>query len=162
MRADLPRAAQIHVEMHRRGHCAEVAGNVAIDSIGRQQSKRGWESSRTGRHRIRGPIVEDTVSVIISAGGDVVGQATRCIELRRELGALGQVVVADKEDTITGLPIWRTGLALVAVCRLGKALVVGSVGGEVEIQIAEEEAKALIAVLIEAEKDDVSAEVAGG
>ena len=63
---------------------------------------------------------------------------------------------------MAGLPVGRGGFALVAVGGLGESGVVGGVGGEVEIEVAEEEGEALVAVLVEAEEDDAADQVAGG
>jgi hypothetical protein len=82
--------------------------------------------------------------------------------LRGEGDFFRQVVVAEEEEALTGLPVGGGGFALVAVGGLGESGVVGGVGGEVEIQVAQEKCEALVAVLVEAEEEDLAAEVAGG
>jgi hypothetical protein len=67
--ADLPRPAQIRIEMQESGHRPKVARNIAIDGVDREEPKRSGCHSGPGRGCVRRTVVENAIAVIVGARG---------------------------------------------------------------------------------------------
>ncbi len=67
------------------GHGADVARDIAIDSVGGEETVPGAVDAGSGSSGVGRSIVEVAVSVVVGAGGEAVARSVAGVELRSEL-----------------------------------------------------------------------------